>query len=98
MKVIVREAAEDDIDRIFAWIAKDNPRAAADMVSRIRDRINRLELGPLAHMGRPGFVEGTRELVEYPYVIVYKVFEERREILVLSIVHGARDREGGERQ
>ncbi len=95
MKIIIRESAEDDLDRIFTWIAKDNRRAAADLVSRIRDRINRLELDPLAHMGRPGFVEGTRELVQYPYIIVYKVFDERREVLVLSIVHGAQDREGG---
>ena len=29
MKVIVREKAEDDIDDIFQWIARDNPRAAA---------------------------------------------------------------------
>jgi plasmid stabilization system protein ParE len=97
MKVIIREAAEDDLDRIFAWIAKGNPRAAADMVSRIRERINLLELDALAHMGRPGFVEGTRELVEYPYLIVYKVFDERREILVLSIIHDAQDREGADR-
>jgi len=68
--------------------------AAADMVSRIRGRINRLELDPLAHAGRPGFVEGTRELVEYPYLIIYQVFDERGEIVVLSIVHGAQDREG----
>jgi toxin ParE1/3/4 len=92
MKVIVREAAEDDLDRIFAWIAEDNPRAAVEMVSRIRDRINRLELDPLVHMGRPGFIEGTRELVEYPYIIVYKVSDEQREVVVLSIVHGTRDR------
>jgi plasmid stabilization system protein ParE len=38
-------------------------------------------------------VEGTRELVEYPYIIVYKVDEAHREIVILSIVHGARDRE-----
>jgi toxin ParE1/3/4 len=47
-------------------------------------------------MGRPGFVESTCELVEYPYIIVYKVFDERHEVLVLSVVHGARDREGGD--
>ena len=54
----------------------------------------RLELPELAHMGRPGFVEGTRELLEWPYFIVYKVLEDREEIVVLSVVHGARDREG----
>jgi toxin ParE1/3/4 len=93
MKVTVRDAAEDDLHRIFSWIAEDNPRAALDMVSRIRERINLLELDALAHMGRPGFVKGTRELVEYPYIIVYRVFDERGEIVVLSIVHGAQDRE-----
>jgi toxin ParE1/3/4 len=93
MKVTVREAAEEDLHRIFSWIAEDNPRAATEMVSRIRERINLLELDALAHMGRPGFVKGTRELVEYPYIIVYKVFRERREIAVLSIMHGAQDRE-----
>ena len=93
MKVIVRERAEDDLDDIFQWIAKDNPRAAAGVVSRIRDRINALELDSLAHMGRLGFVEGTLELVEYPYLIIYRVDDARREVVVLSIMHGARERE-----
>jgi plasmid stabilization system protein ParE len=52
MKVIVRRRAADDLDQLFRWIAKDNPRAAADMVARIRDRINTLELTSLARMGR----------------------------------------------
>ncbi len=47
-------------------------------------------------MGRPGRVEGTRELVEPPYIIVYGVDEPADEISVLAIVHGARDREGEE--
>lgn len=93
MKVIVREKADADLDNIFQWIARDNPRAAAAMVARIRDRINGLELDTLAHMGRLGYVEGTLELVEYPYLIIYLVDEARREVVVLSIVHGAQDRE-----
>ena len=30
MKVIIREAAYDDLDRLYAWIAKDSARAASD--------------------------------------------------------------------
>ena len=45
----------------------------------------------LADMGRPGLVEGTRELLEWPYIIVYKVHDDQKEIVILSIVHGARD-------
>lgn len=92
MKVIVHESAEDDLDRIFEWIAKDNHAAAARLVAKIRDRINLLEIDSLAKMGRPGLVGGTRELIEYPYIIVYEVDTDRREISVLTILHGARDR------
>jgi plasmid stabilization system protein ParE len=92
MKVVLRGAAEDDLDCIFVWISKDNPLAAADMVARIRDRISLLEVDSLAHIGRRGVVEGTRELVEYPYIIVYRVDEDRQEITVVAIFHGAQDR------
>ena len=40
-------------------------------------------------MGRPGLVKGRRELVEYPYIIVYRVDQARNEIVVVSVVHGA---------
>jgi toxin ParE1/3/4 len=93
MKVIVHDSAENDLDRIFEWIAKDNRTAATRMVAQIRDRINLLELDSLAKMGRPGVVYGTRELIEYPYIIVYEVDHHKQEISVLTIVHGARDRE-----
>lgn len=92
MRVIVRAKAEDDIDHIFAWIAKDNPAAATDVVVHIRARINRLATPALSHMGHPGVVPGTLEIIVRPYIIVYKVFKRRREIVILSIVHGARER------
>jgi toxin ParE1/3/4 len=92
MKVILRQDAEDDLDRIFTWIAEDNPSAAVRMAARIRDRIGLLELDSLAHIGRPGTVPGTRELIEYPYIVVYRVDDERREITVLAIFHGAQKR------
>jgi plasmid stabilization system protein ParE len=43
-------------------------------------------------MGRPGEVQGTRELVSRPYVIVYRVDELADQIVVLGIFHGARER------
>jgi plasmid stabilization system protein ParE len=98
MKVIVREKVDQDLDAIFAWIAQNNPRAAAEMIRRIRHHIGYLSMSGLEHMGRPGLDPGTRELVEPPYVIVYEVHEAREEVEVLYVVHGAQDREGDERQ
>jgi toxin ParE1/3/4 len=92
MRVVLRDSALDDLDRIHAWISKDNASVATDMVSRIRDRISFLEIDALAQMGRPGLVAGTRELIESPYIIVYRVDDRRREAEVLAILHGAQDR------
>jgi toxin ParE1/3/4 len=92
MKVVFHRLALEDLDNIHAWISKDNPPAAAHMVARIRDRVSFLEIDALAHMGRPGAVAGTRELIEYPYIIVYRLEEEQQEITVLAILHGAQSR------
>jgi toxin ParE1/3/4 len=93
MKIIVHESAARDLDGIFDWISKDSPSAAAELVRRIQLRVNRLAVAGLAHMGRPGLVEGTRELLEKPYIIVYSVDEAAGAIEVIAIVHGARDRQ-----
>jgi len=94
MRLVVHEAAAGDLDDILDWISKDNARAAAELVRRILARIDRLAIPGLSYIGRPGLIEGTRELVEAPYIIVYAVDEQADEITVLAIVHGARDREG----
>ena|SRR5450631_2711164 len=94
MRATFDPAAREELDGIFAFIAKDNPRAALELILRIEAKVMRLESPQLTHMGRPGLVEGTRELLEWPYIIVYKVFEGRDEIVVVSVVHGAQDREG----
>jgi toxin ParE1/3/4 len=98
MRVTFDPAAREELDGIFAFIAENNPRAALELILRIEAKVMRLEIPQLTHMGRPGLVEGTRELLEWPYIIVYKVFEDRDEIVVVSVVHGAQDREkrGGE--
>jgi toxin ParE1/3/4 len=93
MRITFDPAARADLDQIFAWLAKRGEAAANEMIARIEARIALLATPGLEHMGRPGLDEGTRELIEYPYIIVYEVFESRREIVVWSVIHGARARE-----
>jgi plasmid stabilization system protein ParE len=87
MKVVIREKAADDIDGIFAWIAKDDPTATTELVHRVRARIQRLETPGFSHMGRIGAVANTRELVEPPYILVYQVDEQKVEITIIAIFH-----------
>jgi toxin ParE1/3/4 len=98
MRITFDPAARADLDDIFAWIAKANEHAAYEMIGRIEARIGLLATSGLENMGRPGLDEGTRELIEYPYIIVYEVFESRAEIVVWSIVHGAQDSEHWKRR
>lgn len=80
--------AECDLDQVEAYIAKDNPRAAVEMVLTIIAAVERLDAFP--GMGRAGRVEGTKELVVEgtPYIVPYRKKGERIEIL--RVYHAAR--------
>lgn len=92
MNVIIREAAYADLDGIYDWIARDRPSAAASVLSRILDDIERLSTFP--YIGRKGRVSGTFEWVVpgLPYIVIYEVHEEFDEIAVTAIFHAARNR------
>jgi toxin ParE1/3/4 len=77
-----------NLDQEAAYIARDNPRAAAALV-READEFTRL-LTRHPDLGRPGRVPGTRELVlpHFPYILPYRVKEQRVEIL--RVFHASR--------
>lgn len=92
MRVIIREAAYDDLDRIHAWIAKDRPRAADSVIDRILASAERL--GDLPYMGHVGRAPGTYEWVVtgLPYIVVYKIDDDANEVQITAVFHGAQDR------
>jgi toxin ParE1/3/4 len=91
MRITFDPAAVDDLDHIFLWISRDDRQAAHDIIIRIRSRIAALATEGFAHMGRVGLVEGTRELIESPFIIVYQVDDTRDEIVIVAVAHGAQD-------
>lgn len=70
-----------NLEQEAAYIAQDNARAAAALVVEADESTRLLARHP--DMGRPGRVPGTRELVlqHFPYIIPYRVKEQRVEIL-----------------
>lgn len=70
-----------NLEEEAAHIARDNPQAAAALVSQADESTRLLSRHP--NVGRPGRVPGTRELVlpHFPYIIPYRVREQRVEIL-----------------
>ena len=80
--------AADDLQRIVEYIRQDNPKAARRVATEIYERaIAALETFP--YSGRPGRVEGTRELPlpPLPFIVVYRVRNDAVEIA--NILHGA---------
>jgi len=76
-----------DRDAIFDYIEADSPRAAASVDDRIRACVDNLKRFP--EMGRPGRIEGTRELVisRTPYIAAYRIAGDT--VRVLRLLHGA---------
>lgn len=77
-----------NLEEEAAHIARDNPQAAAALVSQADESTRLLARHP--DMGRPGRVPGTREWVlpNFSYIIPYRVREQRVEIL--RVFHTAR--------
>jgi addiction module RelE/StbE family toxin len=80
------EALQDRVD-IWDYIAADNPRAAVRIDELFSDAAAMLADHP--KLGRPGKIQGTRELVLHEsYRLVYEVSGEI--VWLLALVHTAR--------
>jgi toxin ParE1/3/4 len=88
MEIVWRAAAVDDLDSAYVYIAENNPRAADRLRSRIMTSVGRLAMLP--NLGRPGRVDGTRELVvpNTPYIVAYTLIADQ--VMVLSVMHSSR--------
>ncbi|MGA9059924.1 MAG: type II toxin-antitoxin system RelE/ParE family toxin [Terriglobia bacterium] len=88
MKVRWTSLALEDLHNAYEYVAADNPRAASAMIARIEAAVNSLRVFPDA--GRPGRVEGTRELVVTgtPFIIPYRT--KHRQVEILALIHAAR--------
>ena len=79
--------AADDLVRIVQRIRQENPSVAERIATFIYQRVAALESFP--HLGKPGRMEGTRELPlpPLPFVVVYRLRGEAVEIA--RVLHGA---------
>lgn len=77
-----------NLDAEAAFIAQDDPAAAALVVERVLDAVATLSAQP--GLGRPGRVPNTRELVvlHTRYIVPYRVRGDRVE--VLRVFHTSR--------
>jgi len=89
MNIVWSPEAIQDLVSLRAYIAEDTPAGARRIVLRILHDIEYL-LPDNPHIGRPGRVPGTRELVipRTPYIVPYRM--QGASIQILRVYHGAR--------
>jgi plasmid stabilization system protein ParE len=87
------EAALDDTDVLFTYIAADNPTAAHKVLDRIESTAESLGRLP---SGRKGRVQSSYEksVVGLPYIIAYAIRalpSGAEQIVILRVIHTARN-------
>ena len=87
IELLWTEAAAADLERIADYLFEHTPEHAARIVRAIFDAP--VKLVDFPGLGRPGKVDGTRELVlaSLPYLVVY--IHTGHIIHVARILHGA---------
>ena len=82
--------ALENLDDEAELIARDDPAAARAVVRRIRYAIYNLNANPA--LGRPGRIQGTRELLVpgTPYIVPYRIRPRPNRVEVLRVFHASR--------
>ncbi len=89
MKLVWSPRAVADLREVRAYIAQDAPAAAKRTTEKVIEAVEATIPGN-PHIGRPGRISGTRELVlgGTPYVVPYRI--RKGNIVILRVLHGAR--------
>ena len=90
-EVVIARFALHDLERIRAYIARDNPTTAQTFALRLLDGAGSLRTFP----ERGGFIAerpGARFVIVSPYLGVYRIVEQSRTVRVLRFWHGSRER------
>jgi len=88
VKVHWTETAQEHLDAIYAYIARDSADYAMRMVDRLTRRSQQIGDFPLSGRKVPEFeVDQIREVIEGPYRIIYYIKPDQ--IDILAVIHGA---------
>lgn len=92
MRLRFSPRATRDLAEIGDYIRERNPGGALRVRAAILKTLQMLTHSPRA--GQAQAVEGVRKIVtrRYPYIVYYSVNDAAQEVLIITILHGARQR------
>ncbi len=85
----ISDQAMADLDEAWAYIARNNPKAADRLVDAVLAAARRHVQFPESGRSRDDISPGLRTFVVKPYVVFYRPIEDTIE--VVRVLHGRRD-------
>lgn len=89
MKVSLSSRAKRDLSAIRKWTEERSPSGADSVEMAILSKIKRLESFPRSAKRTDEAGVRMLSIVRYPYVVLYRVFDD--EVIILHIRHTSRD-------
>ena len=90
MKLVWTEPAVIDLESIRDYIAKDSEYYASLFIEKIIAAVEKISVFPQLGREVPEYKNSNiREVLYYHYRLIYEIVDNK--ILILTIVHGARD-------
>ncbi len=90
MRVHWTDTAQEHLEAIYTYIARDSSEYALRMVDRLTRRSKQIGDVPLSGRRVPEYdVDQIREMIEGSYRIIYHIKSDQ--IDVLAVIHGARN-------
>jgi plasmid stabilization system protein ParE len=95
VKVFWTEAALSQLQAIHDYISHTSPEYALRMIDRLTKRSVQIARFPYSGRIVPEYeVNEVREVLEWPYRIIYLINAEQLIVEVLAVIHGARSHPG----
>lgn len=95
MKVEWTESALSQLQAIYDYIAQTSPEYALRMIDRLTRRSIQIAEFPFSGRMVPEYeLNEVREVLEWPYRIIYLIESEQSRVEVLAVVHGSRKHVG----
>jgi toxin ParE1/3/4 len=85
----ISSQAAQDLEDIWSYVAKNNPRAADNLFDKLRERFAKLAKFPQMGQGREDLALSLRSFPIGNYLIFYRTLDEGIEIA--RIIHGSQD-------
>ena len=89
MSLLFTPLAEQDLEAIGNYIARDNPRRALTFIREIRQQCKQISERPTTYLLRSEVGENIRSRVFGRYIIYFAAIDES--VRIVRILHGAMD-------